>query len=58
MPKWLLFGLGAIADFVFAVVAYLNERTVMAVILAIAGVCFVAAAIGAARQSGGKNKSL
>ncbi len=56
MPKWVLYGLGAILDFVLAVVAYVNERIVIAGILTVAGLLFVAAAIGAARQTNDQNK--
>ncbi len=57
MPKWLLFGLGSIVDFVLAVIAYINDRVVIAAILTLAGLLFIGAAIGAARQKSGENKN-
>ncbi len=53
MPKWLLFGLAAAGNFVIAVIAYRSGRIVIPVILAVAGLCFVMAAAGAARGAGG-----
>jgi hypothetical protein len=52
MPKWLLFGLAAVGNFVIAVIAYRGGRLVIPVILAVAGLCFVMAAVGAARGTG------
>ena len=53
MPKWLLFGLAAVGNFVVAVIAYRGGRLVIPIILAIAGLCFVMAAAGALRGVGG-----
>jgi len=53
MPKWLLFGLAAVGNFVVAAIAYRDGRVVIPLILAVAGVCFVFAAVGAARGAGG-----
>ncbi|HEV3470869.1 MAG TPA: hypothetical protein VG148_16215 [Pyrinomonadaceae bacterium] len=53
MPKWLLYGLGAVLNFVVAFVAYRSGRLVIPVILALAGVLFVIAAAGSARGVGG-----
>ena len=53
MPKWLLFGLAAVGNFVIAVIAYRSGRLVIPIILAVAGLCFVIAAAGAARGVGG-----
>lgn len=53
MPKWLLFGLAAVVNFVMAVVTYRSGRLVIPVILAIAGVCFIMAAVGSAREAAG-----
>lgn len=53
MPKWLLYGLGAVLNFVVAVIAYRSGRLVIPVILALAGVCFVIAAAGSAKGAGG-----
>ena len=52
MSKWLLYGVLAIVDFVAAYFLYTNGRIVVPAILAIAGVCFVMAAIGTARKGG------
>lgn len=57
MPKWLLFGLAAIADFVIAFLAYQSGRVVIPAILAFAGVCFIFAAIGSAAKGKGDVKS-
>jgi hypothetical protein len=51
MPKWLLYGLGALVDFTFAVIAYVNDRVVIAAIFALAGILFVIAALGSLRQT-------
>jgi hypothetical protein len=53
MPKWILFGLAAVGNFVFAVIAYRGGRVVIPLILAVAGLCFIMAAVGAAKGSGG-----
>jgi hypothetical protein len=42
-----------VGNFVIAVVAYRGGRLVIPVILAVAGLCFVMAAVGAARGAGG-----
>ena len=54
MPKWLLYGLLAVVDFVAAYAFYSNGRIVVPTILAVAGLCFVIAAIGAAQKAGGR----
>ena len=51
MPKWLLYGLGAIVDFTFAVIAYHYDRVVIAAILTLAGILFVIAALGSLWQT-------
>ena len=51
MPKWLMFGLAAIADFVIAVIAYRSGRVLIPAVLAVAGVCFIIAAAGSAKQA-------
>lgn len=51
MPKWALYGLGALVDFIFAVVAYTYDRIVIAAILLLAGVLFVVAAVGSLKQT-------
>jgi len=53
MPKWLLFGLAAVVNFVIAVIAYRDGRLVIPVVLAVAGVCFIIAAAGSAKGAGG-----
>ena len=53
MPKWLLFGLAAVGDFLIAVIAYQSGRIVIPAILALAGIGFVVAAIGSARGTSG-----
>ena len=50
MPKWLLFGLAAIGNFIIAASTYQGGRIVIPVILVAAGLCFVFAAAGAARS--------
>ena len=52
VSKMLLYLLAAIADIIFANLAYRSGRIVIPAILVIAGICFAAAAIGAARASG------
>ena len=49
MPKWLLFGLAAIGNFAIAVIAFNNGRLIVPVVLAVAGICFLIAALGAAK---------
>lgn len=53
MPKWLLFGLAAIVNFVIAVIAYRSDRLLIPIILAVAGVCFIMAAVGSAKGTRG-----
>ena len=56
MPRWLLFGLAAVADLIAAVVFYRSGRIVLPAILAFACVCFVIAAVGSAMtQKGSKD---
>ncbi len=56
MPKWLLFGLAAVGNFVFAVITYNNGRVVVPVILVFAGILMAIAAIGSAKgMVGGKD---
>ncbi len=52
MPKWLLYSLAAVGNFVVAFVAYRGGRLIIPFILAVAGVCFVIAAAGSARGAG------
>ena len=52
MPKWLLYGLAAAADFGFAALFFSNGRVILPAILTIAGVCFSIAAVGAAMKKG------
>lgn len=49
MPKWLLYALMAVVDFAAAYLFYARGRIVVPAILALAGVCFTIAAVGAAR---------
>jgi uncharacterized membrane protein len=51
MPKWILFGLAAILDFVLAFLAYRDGRTFIMAILIFAGVLFIIAAIGSVKGS-------
>ena len=53
LPSRLLFGLAAVGNFVIALIAYRGGRLVIPIILAVAGLCFVIAAGGAARGAGG-----
>ena len=53
MSKTLLYTLGVIVDFAFAILAYRSGRVVVPVILVFAGLCFAVAAIGAALGKGG-----
>lgn len=54
MPKWLLFVLAAIGNFVIALLAYRSGSVVIPIILALAGMCFIMAAVGAAKGTGGR----
>jgi hypothetical protein len=51
MPKWVLYGLAAAADIIIAGLFYSNGRVVLPAILAIGGVCFVFASVGAYRET-------
>jgi hypothetical protein len=51
MPKWVLYGILAAADFMAAYFFYASGRIVVPAILAIAGVCFLMATIGAAMET-------
>jgi hypothetical protein len=51
MPKGLLYGFAAVVDFGFAWLFFSHGRVVLPAILAIAGLCFVIAAVGATRGS-------
>lgn len=53
MPKWVLYALAALADFVIAFISYRNGRVLIPIILALAGLGFTLAAIGAARGTKG-----
>lgn len=53
MPKSLLFGLAAVGNFVVAVITYSSGRVIIPIILTVGGLCFIIAAIGAARGAGG-----
>ena len=56
MPKWLLYGLAAAGNFVVAAITYNGGRVLIPLLLAVGGVMFVIAAVGAARgASGGKS---
>lgn len=53
MPKWLLFGLIAVGQFVVAAAVYYNTgRVVIPVVLGFAGVCMLVAAVGHAMGKG------
>ncbi len=54
MPKWLLYGLAAVGNFVIAAIAYNTGRLVVPAILAVAGVFFLIAAAGSAKWQGRK----
>jgi hypothetical protein len=56
MPKWLLFGLAAVINFVLAFVAYRGGRLLIPALLTVGGVCFVIAAAGSARGAGGARR--
>jgi hypothetical protein len=53
MSKTLLYTLAAVADIVFAVIAYRSGRIVIPIILVFACICFVMAGIGSALGKGG-----
>lgn len=53
MPKSLLFGLAAVGNFVVAVITYSSGRLIIPIILTFGGLCFIIAAIGAARGGAG-----
>ena len=53
MSKTLLYTLAAIADIIFAILAYRSGRVVIPIVLVFACICFVAAAIGSALGKGG-----
>lgn len=53
MLKWLLFGLAAVGNFVFAVITYNNGRVIVPIILVIAGILMAIASIGSAKGMGG-----
>lgn len=53
MPKGLLYGLAAVANFIFAYIAYINERMLFVIILGVAGILMAIAAIGTAMGKGG-----
>ncbi|HLL14170.1 MAG TPA: hypothetical protein VK388_03755 [Pyrinomonadaceae bacterium] len=58
MPKALLYGLMTVVNFIFAYIAYNNDRMLFVVILSIAGLLMAIAAIGTALGvGGGKPKS-
>jgi hypothetical protein len=52
MPKWLLYGLAAIATLVIAVLAYRSGRVLIPLVLVVASVSFIIAAAGAAWGAG------
>jgi len=52
MSKTLLYTLGMIVDFAFAIIAYRSGGVVVSVILVFAGLFFAAAAIGSALGRG------
>ncbi len=51
-PRWLLYAVLAVVDFMAAYFFYANGRIVVPSILVIAGVCFTIAAVGATRGKG------
>jgi hypothetical protein len=51
MPKWILFVLAALLDFVLAFFAYRDGRTFIMALLIFAGLSFIIAAIGSAKKS-------
>jgi hypothetical protein len=52
VPKWLPYGVLAVADLVAAYLFYADGGFVLPVILVLAGLCFTAAAVGAAMGKG------
>ena len=50
MAKSLLFGLAALGTSGVAVLAFLNDRIVIPFVLVVASICFIIAAVGAAKQ--------
>lgn len=54
MPKWLLYGLAAVVDLVFAIITYRSGRVLFPLILGIACVFFIIAAVGSARTNPAK----
>jgi len=58
MPKALLYGLMTVLNFIFAYIAYINDRMLFVIILGLAGTLMAIAAIGTALgKGGGKPKS-
>lgn len=55
MPKWLLYSVAAVASFAGAILAYLSDRIVIPFMLVLGGICFIVAAVGAARESARKS---
>ena len=53
MPKWLLYGLAALCNFVIAALTYNGGRVLIPALLIVAGVMMSIAAIGSARGAGG-----
>lgn len=50
MPKWVVFGLAAVGDFVIAaLVAYYSDRVFIPAVLVVAGLLMLVAAAGSAR---------
>ena len=56
MPKWLVYAIAAVSDFVVAAIIYGTGRPLIAALLAVAGVTFVIAAVGSARGAGGTRR--
>ena len=52
MPKWLLYGVLAVVDFVAALYFFSNGRVVLPAILTLAALCFVFATFGELRKKG------
>ena len=48
MPKAAMFAIAAVGDLIIAFILYQGGRVVLPLILAVAGLCFVAAAVGSA----------
>jgi hypothetical protein len=53
MSKTLLYTLAAIADIIFAIIAWRSGRIMIPIVLVFACLCFVVAAIGSAMGKGG-----